>query len=348
MEAGSSWGPQAGKLGRPVTKPRVLVAAMTYDYGIPERGFGYEYYNTLPALRSLPIELRQFDYAQEIIDQGYWVAQANLKRLVEEWRPDVLLCGMFVEQIDRDVMSWISGSTPTVTIGWFSDDQWRFDSYSRHWARALNWVVTTDAAAVPRYRDMGQKNVVLSQWAVNEAVYHPTSSGLKYEVTFVGQAYGERRRSVELLRRQGFDVRAWGPGWPQGKVSQEEMVDIFSASRVNLNFSASSYVPPGQKRPSAQIKGRVFEVPACGGLLLTDSAPEIERYYVPDHEIVLFESSKDLAERVRYLLDHEDERVAIACAGHARTMREHTWARRYADILAKVGVVSLSAEGWPT
>jgi spore maturation protein CgeB len=316
---------------------RLLYLMMRDDYGVPGRAPSHEWSNIAPALARFGFETRHFDYARELLEHGYWESQARLRALVEEWRPDILFIFLYQDQVDRELIRWVSESTPTITIGWFADDHWRFDTYSRYWATALNWVLTTDVSAVAKYEAVGQPNVILSQWAANEIDYHPTGSGLRYDVTFVGQPHGRRTELVRYLRRSGVDVRTWGRGWPEGQVTHEDMVDIFSSSRINLNMSPSSVGGSLLRRPATgQIKGRVFEVPACGGLLMTDAAPDLERYFRPGEEVLVFRGRRDLLRQVRYMLGHEEERAAIARAGYERTLRDHTWLRRFTDVFSTI------------
>jgi spore maturation protein CgeB len=320
-------------------RPRLLYLVMREDYGIPGRGPSHEWCNVVPALEGFGLETRHFDYAQELIEHGYWESQARLRALVDRWRPHVLFIFMYQEQVDRELIRWVSESTPTVTLGWFADDHWRFDTYSRFWAKALNWVLTTDVSAVEKYGAAGQPNVILTQWAANEIDYHPTGTGLHYDVTFVGQPHGRRVEMVDYLRRKGVDVRAWGPGWPNGRATQAQLVEVFSSSRINLNMSSSSVsFGWGRGRDTDQIKGRVFEVPACGGLLMTDSAPGLDRYFRVGEEIVVYRSRRDLLRQVGYLLDHEEQRARIARAGYERTIRDHTWRSRFAEVFEAIGL----------
>ena len=151
---------------------------------------------------------------------------------------------------------------------------------------------------------------------------------LEYDVTFIGQAYGERPATVERLRAEGFDVRCWGFGWPEGRIEQDEMVRVFGASRINLNLSSAYVEPRGMPSPRrrlreaetadtrrSQIKGRTFEVPGSGGFLLTDRVPHLEDFLTPGKEVGTFGSTDDLVERVGWWLTHEEERAAVAKAG---------------------------------
>jgi spore maturation protein CgeB len=284
----------------------------------------------------MQVEMMHFDPARELLTHGYWAANHRLWELASGWRPDVLFCVMFEEQMDRSVVERITRELSTTTVGWFCDDHWRFEQFSRYWAKAFNWVVTTDEKAVAKYQATGQPNVLLSQWAVNHFAYRPAETTARYDVTFVGRAHGNRTALVAYLRRHGIRVKTWGQGWPEGRLTQAEMREVFSASKVNLNFSASSGTRPWQPVTTPQIKGRVFEVPGCGGLLLTEYAPGLEKYYRLGAEIVSFRGRREMLRKVRWLLRHEEERESIADAGLRRTLMDHTYERRLTEMLQRV------------
>ena len=73
---------------------------------------------------------------------------------------------------------------------------------------------------------------------------------------------------------------------------------------------------------------RLYEATGMGACLLTDWKKNIHELFEPDVEVVTYRSTSEAIEKVRYLLEHEEERKAIARAGKARTLREHTYAQR--------------------
>lgn len=62
--------------------------------------------------------------------------------------------------------------------------------------------------------------------------------------------------------------------------------------------------------------------------LMTDWKVNLPEMFEPDVEIVTYRTAGECSEKVRYLLDHEDERQKIAAAGQRRTLRDHTYRRR--------------------
>ncbi len=100
---------------------------------------------------------------------------------------------------------------------------------------------------------------------------------------------------------------------------------VMQRSRISFNVhcdSAGSYV--GNRR--------MFEATGVGSCLLTDRGANLSDLFEDGREVVTFSGIDDAREKVRYLLDHENERRAIAEAGRARTLSEHTVAKRVAVI----------------
>lgn len=319
----------AGPSDRPL---RVLYVAMRYDYGNLRRGLSFEENNFFHTLVSMGFEVIRFDFPTILRRHGRARMNAMLLETVYRYDPDLMFTVLFRDELDKAVIKEISEQTRTVTVNWFCDDHWRFESYSRHWAPAFNWVTTTAKSALRKYEELGYRNVILTQWACNHFLYRKLNLPHLYDVTFVGQPHGDRRLVIKRLRKAGIDVRTWGYGWKQGKVTQREMVQIFNQTKINLNLSNASV--PG----TDQIKGRNFEIPGCGGFLLTGYAPHLEEYYDIGKEIVCFDDIDDLMDKIRYYLVHDDEREMIALAGYQRTIRDHTYDKRFHHVFSHIGL----------
>ncbi len=73
---------------------------------------------------------------------------------------------------------------------------------------------------------------------------------------------------------------------------------------------------------------RLYEATGVGTCLLTDWKANLPNLFTLDVEVVAYRSAEECIEKVRYLLDHEDVRQAIAAAGQRRTLRDHTTRQR--------------------
>ena len=323
---------------------------MKYDYGDAKRGLSFEHTNFYQSLERMGHEVIYFDFMTIFQQNGKLAMSKRLLEIVQSEHPDLLFCVLFTDQFEIDTIRYISEKTNTSTFNWFCDDHWRFDNYSKHWAPAFNWVSTTAASAVPKYEALGYRNVIKTQWACNHYLYRKLDLPLTYDVTFVGQPHGTRRGTIDVLRKAGINVRTWGYGWETGRLEQDQMIEVFNQSRINLNLSNASstgnrqgllrWLPSRKHDLSSQIKGRNFEVPGCGGFLLTDPAENLQEYYEIDREIGIFASPDALVDQIRHYMDSETERSAIAAAGYERTVREHTYERRFNDIFSRLGLLA--------
>ncbi len=348
---------------------KVLYIGLKYDYGFPARGPSFEqtnFWHTLSCMRG--IQLHSFHFDDVMRAAGREEMNRRLIDAVNEVEPDVCFFALFTDEIRQETIRTITARVGTVTFNWFSDDHWRFESFSRYWASLFHWVVTTDASAVEKYRAIGCERVILSQWACNHFLYKPSNVAQDIDVSFIGQVHSSRRKYIRGIRDAGIDVQCWGRGWEHGRLGQEEMMRLYSRSKINLNFTESSaqwqWKPLTKvvlkrradgslrlntwremrgslrtllSRPRPQIKARNFEIPGSGGFLLTSTADRLEEYYVPGKEIAVFDGESDLVEKIRFYLQHDDEREAIRRAGYERTMRDHTFEKRFRDIFRTMG-----------
>ena len=66
--------------------------------------------------------------------------------------------------------------------------------------------------------------------------------------------------------------------------------------------------------------------------MISNYQPELAEYFVPGEEMVLYESMSDLEDKVRYYLEHDEERIAIARRGCEKTRAEFSYEKILAEI----------------
>jgi spore maturation protein CgeB len=327
---------------------RILYVAMQHDYGDARRGPSFEETNFRSALEGMGHELVRFDFMERSARDGLGPMRRDLVAEAADAQPDVAFFCLFTDQIDTETIERMGREGRCPTVNWFADDHWRFDGFTRRFAPAFDLAVTTDEDSLPKYAELPDVRVHLSQWACNRYAYRRADTELRHDVTFVGQPHGDRAQTIKRLRAAGWNVECWGHGWPAGRLDHDAMVEVFSSSRINLNLSNSSETGtrarlrklvrlPAQSRPP-QIKGRNFEVPGSGGFLLTERLPHLERYFELEREIGVYDGVDGLTERIEYWMSHPEERAAVAEAGYRRVLAEHTYDHRFSAIFAELGL----------
>jgi len=170
--------------------------------------------------------------------------------------------------------------------------------------------------------------------AASPELHKPYDAPFEFDVSFVGNKYGWRPRFIERLRKAGINVVALGESWGNGQLSNEDMVKVYSQSRINLGFAGVGYC-----KNLMCLKGRDFEVPMSGGLYLTQDNPELALVYEVGKEIVTYKDEKDCAQKIRWLLENPENAEKIRKAGRKRALKDHTWENRFSDIFRNAGLL---------
>ena len=106
---------------------------------------------------------------------------------------------------------------------------------------------------------------------------------------------------------------------------QTEMPEIFSKSKINLNFTIPN-IENG-------IPLRVFDVLSAGGFLLTDYREELCKQFENGTDLIIFEGIPDLLQKAGYYLEHDEERRQIARNGQKKIQQLHQYDMRLKKIL---------------
>jgi hypothetical protein len=200
-------------------------------------------------------------------------------------------------------------------------------------AHAVDLNLTNAPASVIKYMVHGGL-AMFWPLAAHPQVHRPHDIPFEFDVSFVGGCYGWRPRFIKCLEAMGIRVACFGSGWPSGPLSDEELVRLYSRSRINLGFGGVAH-----SRRLLCVKGRDFEVPMSGGLYLTQHNAELERVFEIGREIVTYTDEADCAAKIRWLLNHPAEADLIRKAGLARSLREHTYEARWREVFCMAGLL---------
>ncbi len=327
---------------------KILLACMQYDYGDPQRGHSYEYYNFFLSLKSAGYEVTLFDYMGELKALGKAGMNEKLLNTVMSERPDVTMFSLYADQFEPQTVQKLRDYTRTLCF--FHDDTWRAE-FSQFWARHFDFFTTPDVYGERKYAAMGLRNAIHFPFGCNETLYRKVEIPKKYDVSFVGAWHPYREWLIKRLRKEGITVKTAGYRWPEGIVAHEEMVTIFNASRINLNMSNSAswdarFLSSSPKallnrirspKSIEQLKARHFEINGCGAFQLSYYVEGLERLYVIGDEIAIYLDPDDLLQKVKYYLANESACSAIAEAGRTRTLMEHTFSKRFEIVFDRMG-----------
>ena len=155
------------------------------------------------------------------------------------------------------------------------------------------------------------------------------------DLCLVGTAYENRIKLIKPFINNRLNLA--GPRWntapkkfadqalPVVKITK--MVKLFNESKIVLN-------PYGASKHFIVPNPRTFEIPATRSFQLTDMPREVNKYFKPKKEIVLYKDKREFKELVDYYLENDDERNKIVQAGYDRVVKEHTMVHRIKKMLS--------------
>lgn len=258
-----------------------------------------------------------YDYWRRSVEIGINGVNNEIIELVKKEHPKYVLwisIGEYYE-IKESTFEMIR-KEKSIVIGWLFDVAIRFEYYSQWLIPYIDYFIVDDREVLVKFKE-------LNAWATQAICTGPgidvdwTTQNEMFDISFIGSFRANREQYINEIKKSNFSIHLFGESG--GKfVSNEGMLKIYEASRINLNFSMN------YTNTKLAIKARIFEVCLSGGFLLTEYFPGIEDYFEIDREIVCFTNSQEMLEKIEYYLNHDDERRKIAKAGWERANREYS------------------------
>ncbi len=257
-----------------------------------------------------------YDYAKRMTEIGVKGMNEEIIELVRRERPRYVIWLRNMYEFLESTFASVRSEGSKI-IGLFVDDEYRFAYYSKWWTPYVDYVVTFDFEALPKYQALGARVIHVLPCEGTPVALDWSNIEEKYEVSFVGgKGKSCRENYVNELKKRNIPVSLFGKGWEGGYVSTNDMIDIFTTSKINLNFSGTDH--------RTGLKGRMTFILLAGGFLLTEYTPGLEKYFQLGKEIICFKNSKEMTDKINYYLSHDEERRAIARAGWERAVKEYT------------------------
>ncbi len=117
--------------------------------------------------------------------------------------------------------------------------------------------------------------------------------------------------------------RAFAPGTARlvGRLNYYgDLPGFYPACAVTLNCTS--------RQMKGAVNQRVFDVPACGGFVLTDGQEQLSELFEPGREVTIFESPEEIGEMLPRLLADGALRDRVSAAARRRILAEHTYEHR--------------------
>ncbi len=150
--------------------------------------------------------------------------------------------------------------------------------------------------------------------------------------------YLRRYHYLEAIKDLGLETYG-APEWADAEMAKElvpcyaghgpeyvtELPQVYYDTKININiFHIQCIDSPNP---------RIFDVLACGGFLITEHRPSLEKYFQHGVELCWFKSREELVELVTYYREHPEEREEIARQGQKKALAEHLAKNRMQEFM---------------
>ena len=254
--------------------------------------------------------------------------------------PNLVLCSK-IEALTSEVKK-IKEKFKDITIFmWHIDIRSRIEKYAHLFSliESCDYYFVVDTKTIPQWRKINPNTFWLPQGLQNEVYDKPKEitddDRRKYscDVSFAGglrhSSHKHRSQYLEAIRQVGAELNLWGcKGSPL--IYNEEHNKMVSLSKIN--FCCSAFPENGQ-----YTSVRNYKILGAGGFALELYREGIYKIF-PENVIKCYASPEDLKEKVRYWLDHDEERRQVADMAYQWVHKNATYTHRIQRALEIMGL----------
>ena len=270
--------------------------------------------------------------------------------VTKEFKPDFILHTK--DELPAEVFQELRSFTKV--IQWYPDPV--IPEWLPSYVKASDIFFTMSEGLIEDFKRLGAEHVFWLTQAFEPSFFQIKEitpediNTFSADVTFVGNLgskpqYLPRRKSLERIINEGFQLKWWGPRIPRklstvlllsGKLGRsyggkfvwgEEYAKVAKLSKI---FLASDSQPDIRKSMSA----RMYTAAGCGAFYMCKHVEGIEEVLEPDKEIITFYSDDEMIDKIKYYLPEGEKRKKIAEAGRQRVLKEHTYELRIKEMLS--------------
>ncbi len=332
---------------------RYVASGLQADNHLVEVFEAPEFYHAYESLKDLKVTTDRLEYLNNSFLNV--VSQAILAK-VETFEPDLVIA-MAQAPLNHQALKRLRRDG-VKTAMWFVEDH-RLFTYWKSFAPFYDiFAVIQKEPFLSELDAIGQPNALYLPLAAQPDFHKPMeltpAEQRKFgsDVSFMGAGYPNRRIAFRELVNHDFKI--WGNEWDGdhvlerlvqlkgARVTPEECVKIFNATKINLNLHSSIHADELVSKGDF-VNPRTFELAACGAFQLVDKRSLLNESF-EDDELATFNSMDELIEKIDYYVSHPEEGHKLAQKARERVLKDHTYQSRMRTLLE---FTTERLEGWP-
>jgi spore maturation protein CgeB len=323
--------------------------AASYSRALRSGGIDVSFWDPVRALESVARGGKIGRTASRFLHVEAWVRKANSDLLREaKVRQPSLILVTATHGLRAGSLAQVRVLCPnTIIYCVYPDSPHNLDNERIACLPFFDRLFASSPAWVDSFRRLGATRSQFLPFAADPTLHAPIHSGtldleFTQNVAFVGNWRPEREKFLESFLE--FDLKIWGenywrtrtrPGsplrsrWAGRTAVGAEFAEVCARTRVMLNVM-DSITWPGPNM-------RTFEQPACRAFSLVERTQPILEIFEEGRTIECFSTVDEAREKLRYYLNHPNNRQSIADAAYHYVINGgHTYSDRVQTLLACV------------
>lgn len=269
---------------------------------------------------------------------------ADEKQSIEIFAPDVVLVSRG-EELSIEAVSFLKNVCRRAVINIYTDNPWvlpgkgaplLFDIFSSY-----DVVYTYCQSLVPLFYQMGVVDCRVLPFAYCSTThkYSPGINERTSSVSYLG-AWGPLQEKW-LSGVSDLDLNIYGNGWSRassetikskcwkhGEGIGPKMSEVIQRSNLIFNMIRSEH--------AGGTSMKTFEIPACGGVMLTNRTDQQLALFPEDKAALYYSSYDEFQDKLRFYLDGHDKFLEKLRKNALLAVREHTYLSRAKTLLSQI------------
>tara|TARA_R100001509_G_scaffold165380_1_gene146757 strand:+ start:14843 stop:15715 length:873 start_codon:yes stop_codon:yes gene_type:complete len=266
------------------------------------------------SFKNIGCEVVGYDYRRRALEIGNSNRDVEIVDLVRKRSFDLVVYSKCSE-VSSEV--FVENAKTTKTCMWFMDPLISYSDEMRQKTRLVDYFCCDKENVLEEAKKYNEKSFHVCE-GYDEEVDKPVHVDVKYDVSFIGDTYGDRLSKIRNINTPVQVING---------VYGKKHAEAVCSTRINLNFCTSD-----------GASDRVYKIMASGGFLLSDDWKGREKHFKDGQEIVIFKSVEDLNEKIDYYLKNPQQRKDIANSAlkKVKKFNRANWAKRIIDIYEQI------------
>tara|TARA_B100000963_G_scaffold361128_1_gene395018 strand:- start:3 stop:1145 length:1143 start_codon:yes stop_codon:yes gene_type:complete len=218
------------------------------------------------------------------------------------------------------------------------DDSSMFEIYSKWYAQFFDLNLTSSEEAREKFVKLGYQSIVFANM-VNLSNININNKSEKddIDISFIGTIKKKIDRELYINEiKNKYDLRTYGIDSKSGYLNTNQKYRLYQKSKINLNFSGVSIIRNNKEKKITTMQGRIFEIMAVGGFVLTEYTPTIKLFFEPGVHLEVFHNKNDLFKKIDYYLKNKSQREKIANSGKEIFFEKYQYKNYFPNLINEI------------